>query len=384
MPAAVSFLITGYREKQVAPGVWECLCTVDTIMQVEYSSRVLFHIRATAALCAQPDGRLLLSVLHISEPSVHQIGYKPFPMWFSADTLHQLTAQSQQELMDLLNQVMPRGILGTYLEEGFPIYTVNDVLLEQLGYSGDALEKACGGKLEQLMHPDDVPQVHRAIYNGFAAGRQFEMEVRLRRSIGDYLYIYCVGRKILTPEGREALIAVVVNNSKPDRSRSRLQEEADSDYLTGLYNRKGGTERIVQALEKSAPYLFLFLDIDNFKEINDLYGHQEGDSMLQFTAHLLRQYFRSTDILVRLGGDEFVAFVQQCGDKTAMERKIQMISRRYKREVQRKYSRSGSTLSFGGVYSLRKMSFDELYNRADSILYRVKNSGKDDYYIETV
>lgn len=164
----------------------------------------------------------------------------------------------------------------------------------------------------------------------------------------------------------------------------RHLEESVRDSLTGLYNRKGGETLVSQALQTEGQYLFLIMDIDNFKFVNDIYGHHEGDQVLKFVAEQLRQSFRSTDILFRLGGDEFVAFIHPCRSREVIEKKIRNISQKYREEIAEKYPKSRSTLSFGGVCGQTRFSFLELYQMADKILYKIKHTEKGRYEIEEI
>ena len=70
------------------------------------------------------------------------------------------------------------------------------------------------------------------------------------------------------------------------------------------------------------------MDIDNFKLVNDIYGHMEGDKVLVYIAELLRHSFRNTDIIFRLGGDEFAIFVCSCSDTQCIEKKLEKVNGR--------------------------------------------------------
>jgi diguanylate cyclase (GGDEF)-like protein len=107
-------------------------------------------------------------------------------------------------------------------------------------------------------------------------------------------------------------------NSKPFKplrleGKSELSHLALSDELTGLYNRRGflllGSERMKLAHIMKKNVLLFFADLDNLKQINDQYGHPEGDQALLKTAEAFRNTFRSSDITARFGGDEFTALV---------------------------------------------------------------------------
>lgn len=176
----------------------------------------------------------------------------------------------------------------------------------------------------------------------------------------------------LYPDGKDPFI----------ESLYRHLEEASRDHLTGLYNRKAGESLVCQALESGGEYIFLLMDIDNFKAVNDGYGHLKGDLILKYVADKIRSSFRDTDVVFRLGGDEFVAFIYPCKDRRAIERKLEMIIEDYGENIREEFPDICSALSWGGVFSSRKRSFTELYQRADKIMYQVKRRGGKGYLIE--
>jgi two-component system cell cycle response regulator len=102
---------------------------------------------------------------------------------------------------------------------------------------------------------------------------------------------------------------------------SELSLLAISDELTGLYNRRGflllGSERMKMAHGLKKNVLLFFADLDNLKQINDQFGHQEGDQALLKTAEIFRNTFRNSDITGRFGGDEFTALVVEEFGQTA-------------------------------------------------------------------
>ena len=162
----------------------------------------------------------------------------------------------------------------------------------------------------------------------------------------------------------------------------RHLEESSRDPLTGLYNRKAGEALISQALETGGEYIFLLMDIDNFKAVNDVYGHLKGDIMLKYVADKIRKSFRDTDVIFRLGGDEFVTFIYPCKNRQAIEKKLEKIIEDYSRNVGEEFPRIFSALSWGGIFSGKKRTFTELYQKADRIMYQVKRRGGQGYLIE--
>ena len=100
-----------------------------------------------------------------------------------------------------------------------------------------------------------------------------------------------------------------------------LIRESSRDFLTGVYNRRGGEERIGEVMQKGVPFVFLMLDLDDFKKVNDIYGHGAGDSMLCYMGEKLKECFRKTDIIVRLGGDEFAVLPSRAWISAPLKKK---------------------------------------------------------------
>ena len=118
------------------------------------------------------------------------------------------------------------------------------------------------------------------------------------------------------------------------------------------------------------------LDLDNFKRVNDLYGHKRGDEILCFVAKQLTESFRKTDIVCRLGGDEFAAFIADCEDVQTIQWKIQQVLDYYREMMKERCPAAQSSLSVGGVAGHKSRTFEELYQLADTVLYEVKNRQK--------
>lgn len=159
-----------------------------------------------------------------------------------------------------------------------------------------------------------------------------------------------------------------------------------TDPLTGLHNRRGFTDtlerRIAEDPAKAAGALF-YIDLDNFKQVNDTHGHQTGDEALLEVAALLKEQIRGGDLTARLGGDEFALFL--CGmDRAAAERKAALILKAGARL--RGFSGSAEHplgLSLGGaVYEPRTgESLEALFRRADQAMYSAKRAGKNGFVL---
>ena len=165
------------------------------------------------------------------------------------------------------------------------------------------------------------------------------------------------------------------------RRHARLRVLTVTDPLTGLYNRRGffllAEHQWQLALRKKSSFLLLYIDIDRFKEINDTFGHKEGDKALQDVAAALRECFRTTDILARIGGDEFALTTDVPPDSP------KILEERLVNAVQQITNKTGRpyqiSLSIGITRcddSLGALSIEDLLARADALMYEQKRKRK--------
>ncbi len=157
-----------------------------------------------------------------------------------------------------------------------------------------------------------------------------------------------------------------------------LLERAHRDVLTGLLNRSTLEEKITLQLKmQKAGQLsaFLLIDIDHFKQINDMYGHENGDAVLKRISRLMISYFPVYTIIGRLGGDEFVVFLPSVTSQEQTQQQGNMFCR----QVQMDQDASGirCTCSIGICYRTEEQdTFEQLYQRSDIALYQAKEMGR--------
>ncbi len=180
------------------------------------------------------------------------------------------------------------------------------------------------------------------------------------------------------------LISIVDHKRKTlEHEKEELSDKTMKDSMTNLLNKNSGTEIINSIISGSTPdhqHALFFIDIDNFKKINDTYGHDLGDQAILNLSEYLRRNFRSHDVITRFGGDEFVVFVQNFPDKKVVpilaDRLCNLI------EEANRGNRIKFTISIGiSLYPSHATTYDELIACADKALYVSKNSGKNQYTI---
>jgi diguanylate cyclase len=164
----------------------------------------------------------------------------------------------------------------------------------------------------------------------------------------------------------------------------KAKEESIKDGLTGVYNRKDFDRYIGMLVERNtvakAPFSILLLDIDDFKKINDNFGHQTGDRVLVALAHKCREYIRSGDYLARYGGEEFVVVLPGASLRNAVK-KAKFICReiakaKYALEARKEDTIISITISIGVSVHKKGDTVTTIIERSDKALYAAKQTGK--------
>lgn len=170
-----------------------------------------------------------------------------------------------------------------------------------------------------------------------------------------------------------------------ERNRE-IRDIALKDSLTGLWNRHYVQTAIDSINDSKATGSFLILDLDNFKGINDKYGHVVGDSALVAFAKTLSGFVHKDDLVARIGGDEFVVFLKDCFGKELLSDRIDDLIKQVEHELcVIKEDDSISSVSIGiAAYPFDGKTFSELYNNADKALYYVKRNGKSGFHFYDV
>ena len=178
---------------------------------------------------------------------------------------------------------------------------LGNLLTNVLGLDEQSRNRGVLGKLESILQGDDL--------SGPAAG------VVLKRRDGAEIVIHERAAPIRDRDGRTTGIVFVLRDITHERAlAARLEHQATHDPLTGLTNRREFEARVTAAIEdhrcRGTEYALLYLDLDQFKVINDTCGHAAGDGLIRKVAWLINDQLRGTDVLSRLGGDEFGALLR--------------------------------------------------------------------------
>ncbi len=246
--------------------------------------------------------------------------------------------------------------------------------------------------LLSVVHPEDVPRL-RALIAALAsqpAGQPSLVEFRMRRvEEGRWRDVEAAACNLLADEAVEGIVLNIRDISERKAFQDELEHQAFHDTLTGLPNRALFRNRVEHALvgrrRDQRPVAVLFLDLDDFKYVNDSLGHAAGDEVLQEVARRLSDCMRPIDTAARLGGDEFAILLR---DTDSELHSIEVASR-VMAAVKAPIALTGRDvtlavsvgIAFSDQHMVSSADADELLRNADAAMYMAKEHGKDNYQL---
>ncbi len=247
---------------------------------------------------------------------------------------------------------------------------------------------------KDIVHPEDYKEfleytdTHKAITNFNSGINEYSVEYRRKSAEGKYIWAKSHTTMVKDTATEDIICYTYVKDiDEEKRIQSELKFKAERDSLTGLYN-QGTSKRLIQEFlkeeyEQDTIAAIFIVDIDNFKQINDLLGHTYGDAVLSELSVKLSSVFRSNDIVGRIGGDEFVALLKNVRSVDLVKTKAQKICDEFKNSynignnLEQKVSASVGI----ALFPQHGRDWETLYINADSALYKLKNQGKNAYGI---
>ena len=268
------------------------------------------------------------------------------------------TAQSVDELMALVDRESPDLLLLDYLMPG------------------------CNG-LEglELLKSKGYPERFSVIM--ITGEQQPELEITsLNLGVEDFI------NKPFKPDVLTKRVQMILDRKASQEDMNRKMEEITfksfHDPMTGLYNREYAEKNIDRLLEETGKGAFAMIDLDNFKYLNDAYGHRSGDDAICVVGSILEEASRDKGFSFRLGGDEFGIFLNEYESRADVEKFITDLFGEYNRQAVEKDFLVNSSLSIGIAIAFDDgKNFEELYAAADKALYCAKRDGKNGYCFYT-
>ncbi len=181
------------------------------------------------------------------------------------------------------------------------------------------------------------------------------------------------------------IVGRMINIDDRKKKEMELLLRAEKDALTGIYN-QGATEQLIHnAIEdgnENSLSAMMIIDLDNFKEANDLLGHANGDQLLEKTAGILKEMFKGGDVIGRIGGDEFLVYMRNLESISDADEMAGNIVKQVRYDLDFEGQPIHVTCSVGvAVYPYHGKNYEELFEKADRAVYTVKANGKDGYRV---
>ena len=223
---------------------------------------------------------------------------------------------------------MEQSVIATDLE-GNILYW-NKAAEELYGWSS---EEVLGRRLTDLTLSEELLDQAEGVVSELRAGRTWSGETLLRRKDGSHVSVLGTATPLFDDRGNLAgMIGVSTDISERKALEEELERRASHDPLTDLPNRHAFVDRLVMALRRTrrrenGPEVgVLFMDLDDFKTVNDSLRHEAGDELLVAVAERINNRLRSEDILARFGGDEFAVLLENVEDPSEVIRVAQRIA----------------------------------------------------------
>ncbi|WKY46439.1 EAL domain-containing protein [Eubacteriaceae bacterium ES3] len=284
----------------------------------------------------------------------------------------------KNKLFEIIMEASNDGIWYMELSEGKPDYTNAMSHMKSKN-----LKTITETEWHEYVHPDD--RIHTMeTFDLFIKGSfdLYEGTYRLLSADNTYQWIRSKGKAFYDESGKRYILAGVHTDiDKLKKQEEQLNFLAHHDTLTQLPNRSLLMDRLSMAIEEAAQNMshiaILFIDIDNFKHINDSMGHATGDLLLKQTADVIRKCIRATDIAARFGGDEFVVIFQNIKNIHT----IHVLTEKLKNVFLLPFHIDDAdifiNISIGvTVYPMDGLSAEELLTNADMAMYKAKQNGK--------
>ena len=291
------------------------------------------------------------------------------------EALIKLTSQVPGGLFQM--ERLPEGIFNVvFTSPGF-----RELLDRQ-----DADKKFDVKRFLSIIHPDDLPEYNDSLKASRKQMAPWTNEFRVVTDGGKPKWMKVQATPEKFDDGRVVWHGYLQDVTALKADEAQIRQMAYNDTLTGLPNRRLLLDRLQQSIASNGRRndhgAVLFIDIDNFKQLNDTHGHDTGDQLLAEIARRLRKLVRKSDTVARLAGDEFVVLLEGLGrDKSIAEQKASTVGGKILsgllQPLQNGQAKHVATASVGGVcFDGSAKSVDEIIKNADTAMYAAKKSGR--------
>jgi diguanylate cyclase (GGDEF)-like protein/PAS domain S-box-containing protein len=280
-------------------------------------------------------------------------------------------SKSQKEFASLFRN-SPEALV--YLDEKGVILDANLRFCKLFQYS---LPEIKGRKIDEgMIHPADKIKEGKRLSSVRSKG-YFNYETIRKKKDGTLFPVSISATPLIIDEKVRGVIGTYIDITERKQLEEKLEKLANFDSLTGSCNRRYGVDLLDQQLKlarrRKNSILLAYIDIDNFKSINDLYGHEEGDKTLKEVVKLLKSTLREVDIICRMGGDEFLLIFPDSSlqDLPILKERLSKNLIELNQTLKKPYQ-IGLSMGFSGYDPDQPESIDKLIRIADQKMYEEK------------
>jgi len=295
------------------------------------------------------------------------------------DLTKQKQAQEQLKILSLAVQYSPSAVMITDVNS--IIEYINPKFTEITGYS---IDNVVGKKTSLLASGKTRPEVYTDLWNTILSGNVWRGKLQNRKKNSDLYW----SREFIAPIINDAgdithFVSMQEDITESKRINDEVHHRANHDMLTGLVNRSEFERRLKNIVKrKDCTHALCFLDLDQFKIVNDTSGHVAGDELLRQLGLLLDANVRQRDTLARLGGDEFAILMEHCDSENALitAEKIRQIIEDFQFNWDARSFRIGVSIGLTIINESNK-SPSEILKQADLACYAAKDGGRNRIHI---
>lgn len=385
-----------YIAADLAPLLWRKLQFIGLVLAILLiASLITFFLTAPLLnLVSEPIIKLAVTARKISREknySLRALKRSDDELGVLVDAFNNMIAtvdQQNKALVSVKNNYLAlydnNPTMVFYLNMDGLVLSVNRFGARQLHMTAEQVQ---GCLIYDFIHPDDINAI-RALFDlcQLNENKVYKQEVRIIRDNGSVIWGRVSARLLTNEQGQRNMLLVCEDVTETKRLTEKIEYQARHDALTGLVNRREFDTHVQKLVERTrqtqSEHALCYLDLDQFKVVNDTCGHMAGDELLRQLGDLLRQHIRQKDVLARLGGDEFGILMYDCALIQAINvcEKLRNVVRDFQFGWEQRSFSIGVSI---GVTQINRTSGNpvELLKMADAACYAAKEKGRNRVHV---
>lgn len=311
----------------------------------------------------------MISIDDITEQHEHELAYLRIKKSTEDNISGNLISIEINLTLDRVEKI--HGIEAiTYSEE--QAYTVSELMREVISQNISFIKR------EEALEYFSTKRLRLAYDKG---ERHLHTEWQIRFPEGTEHWLDTNITLMEDPYNQDIKMFVWMRNITEEKIRQlEIKERSEKDAMTGVYNRKTAEDLISKSLRNESKGMFLIVDMDKLKQINDVHGHKEGDRAIKGMAQIIKSHFRTSDIIGRIGGDEFIIYLPGASEnKETMSELFPKLLKRLNSFMVGENNDIPIACSMGCAIEQKDSTYESLYQQADIALYYVKRNGRNNF-----